>query len=119
METEYRDQMCHYIKQILQSPGPILWSWGAEKYRHTEYQEMPALKFKVNGFLHKDDVVVAYNGGADCFEVYCLDKSEVVVRRKDDVYLDELIRVIDSMVEKDCSQAQYNAQIKEWGVKSI
>ena len=38
---------------------------------------------------------------------------------KDDVYVDELIRVIDSMVEKDCSQAQYNVQITEWEVKSI
>ena len=63
--------------------------------------------------------VVAYNGGADYFEVYCLDKSETEIKSKDDVYLDELIRVIDSMVEKDCSQAQYNVQITEWEVKSI
>ena len=63
--------------------------------------------------------VVAYNGGADCIEVYCLDKSETEIKSKDDVYLDELIRVIDSMVEKDCSQAQYNVQITEWEVKSI
>ena len=119
METEYRDQICNYIRQILNSSVPILWSWGAEKFRHTEYKDMPALRFKVNGFLHKEDVVVAYNGGADCFDVYCLDKSEEVVRSKDDVYLDELISVVDMMVEKDCSQAQYNAQIKEWGEKSI
>lgn len=114
MDKEFIDEMCNYIKQILRSGGPILWSWGVENFRHIEYKEMAALRFKVNGFLHKADVVVAFNEGADCFEVYCLNENDEVVKSKDDVYLQELVDVVDQFVEKDCSQKEYNAQLEEW-----
>lgn len=67
---------------------------------------MAALKFTVNGFLHKGDVVIAYNGGADLFELYLLKKSEVIKSMKG-IYVDELVRVIDSSVEKNTSDVEY------------
>lgn len=115
IEREHLLAMCDYIKQILCQQRAILWSWGAENFRNIEYRDMPAVQFTVNGFIHKGDVVIAYNGGCDYFEVFCLDANEAVVKSKDDVYLDELVGVVDGLVEKDCSQPQYNAQIKEWG----
>ena len=113
MNTEYRDKICHYIIRILNYAKPILWSWGPEEYYNIEYNNMPALKFKVNGFLHKDDVVIAYNEGLDCFEIYCLDKSGKVVKSRDNIYLDELVETIDCLVEKDCSLEEYYDQVRE------
>ncbi len=114
LEKEYIDEMCNYIKKIFSYSLRIVWSWGPDNYRHVVYKEMPALRFEVNGFVHKGDVIVAFNGGADAFEVYCLDKSEAVVNSRDDVYFDELVNVIDEMVEKDGTTEQYNAQLTEW-----
>ncbi len=114
MDKAYIDEMCNYIKEIFSYSQGVVWSWGAIVFNHTEYKEMPALRFEVNGFIHKGDVIVAFNGGADAFEVYCLDKNEAVVNSRDDVYFDELVEVIDSMVEKAGSDETYNEQIKDW-----
>ena len=116
IEREHLLAMCDYIKQILCHQRAILWSWGAENFRNVEYNEMPAVRFKVNGFLHKNDVVIAYNGGADYFEVFCLDANDEVVKSKDDVYLDELIGVVDMFVEKDCTEQEYSSKIERWQV---
>ncbi len=115
MDKAYIDQMCNYIKEIFSYSTPIIWSWGAVIFHHTEYKEMAALRFEVNGFIHKGDVVVAYNGGSDVFEVYCLGENDIVVSSNDDVYLDQLVEVIDSMVEKSGTKEEYNAQIIDWG----
>jgi hypothetical protein len=61
---------------------------------------MAALRFSVNGVIHKGDVVVAYNRGADAFEVYCLGGGDAIVSSHDDVYLDELVEAIDKLVER-------------------
>ncbi len=114
MGKEYIDEMCNYIKQIFSYRQSIVWSWGAIKFHHIEYKEMAAIRFEVNGFIHKGDVIVAYNGGADVFEVYCLDKSEAVVNSRGDVYFDELVEVIDEMVEKNSSEETYNKQLENW-----
>ena len=114
LEKEYINEICNYIQEIFSYSRPIVWSWGAVVFNNTEYKEMPALRFEVNGFIHKGDVIVAFNGGADAFEVYCLDKNDTVVTSKDDVYFDELVEVIDGMVEKAGSTETYNAQITEW-----
>ncbi|MFI3293847.1 MAG: hypothetical protein SNI70_10070 [Rikenellaceae bacterium] len=118
MEKEYIDEMCNYIKQIFSYKKSIIWSWGAVVFHHVVYKEMPALRFEVNGFLHKGDVIVAFNSGADAFEVYCLDKSEAVVNSKDDVYFDELVEVIDEMVEKEGSDETYQKRVRKW-IKSV
>ncbi len=114
LEKEYINEICNYIKEIFSYSRPIVWSWGAVVFHNTEYKEMPALRFEVNGFIHKGDVIVAFNGGADAFEVYCLDKSDTVVTSKDDVYFDELVGVIDGMVETVASDETYHKQIGDW-----
>ncbi|MFR9546887.1 MAG: hypothetical protein SNJ29_15130 [Rikenellaceae bacterium] len=114
IEKQYIYKTCNTIKEILSYNKPIVWSWGVEGFRYTEFQNMPALRFRVNGFLHKGDVVVAYNGGADTFEVYCLNRSNKISNSHDDVYFDVLVDVIDRMVEKDCSQENYSEQVSNW-----
>lgn len=114
MSTEETNDMHSYIKQILSHSQAIVWSWGAIEFHNVEYKGMQALRFPVNGFLHKGYVVVAYNGGSDAFEVYCLNEADEVVKSNDDVYLNELVSTIDSMVEKEGSNQEYDKKRREW-----
>ena len=46
-------------------------SWGVSEFVATVFQELPALRLKVNGRLHAGYVVIALNG-SDYYEVYLL-----------------------------------------------
>jgi uncharacterized protein YqeY len=43
--------------------------------------------------------------------------DDTVVSTQDDVYLDELVGVIDRMVEKNDSDEEYNEKRREWLAK--
>ena len=43
-------------------------------YIATEYKDMPALKFKVNGRLFTGIVLIALNG-SDYYEIYLIDEN--------------------------------------------
>ncbi len=100
--------MANYILSIIRSGGPVTWSWGPAVFRPVEYDGMAALRFTVNGFIHKGDVVAAYNRGADTFVVYCLDRNDEVASSKNDIHLGELVDAIDGLVETRCPDAEYN-----------
>jgi hypothetical protein len=85
--------MAEYILQILRSQLIVVFSWGFHKP-----QQLPndkGLSFIVDGFKYQGKVQVIYNEGADLFEVH-LDNGEIV----EDVYLDQLVGVVDGMVER-------------------
>ena len=85
--------MAEYIIQILRSPLMVVFSWGF--HRPTALPDNRGLAFKVDGFKYKGMVKVIYNVGADLFEIH-LDDGRI----EEDVYLDQLIDVIDGMVER-------------------
>jgi hypothetical protein len=114
MDQQFIDDTAGYIRSIIDSGIPVSWSWGPGDFRATAYNRMAALRFSVNGVLHKGDVVVAYNRGSDMFEVYCLDGSGKVVSSNDDVCFDELVEAIDRLVEKNCSDAEYHGKRGKW-----
>jgi hypothetical protein len=114
MDSKFINGTAWYILSVIRSGGPVIWSWGPEGFKATVYNGMAALRFSVNGFLHRGDVVAALNGGADMFEVYCLDGDDNVVSRRDDVCLDELVGVIDTLVEKDCPDEEYDIKRRGW-----
>lgn len=64
MEKEYIMQVAGTIREQLMILTPIntILSWGIDKFIATVYKDMPALKFKVNGRLHKGYVIIALNG---------------------------------------------------------
>ena len=67
------------------------------------------LRFSVQGFKYKGDVVVLYDEGADVFEIKLLNRTpEYVVSP---VYFDELIDRIDEMVEQ---VVDYEARVDAW-----
>ena len=61
---------------------------------------MEGLWFHVSGFKHKGWVAVLYDEGLDLFEVRLLDDSGTETNRVPEVYLDNLVNVIDDLVER-------------------
>jgi hypothetical protein len=95
-----------YIMDCLSVQKMIVFSWGF----HKPVALINGLQFCVNGFIHKGIVQVIYNEGIDLFEVNTL-KNGNVIKSKADVYFDELVEVIDSMVEKNESDENYMKRV--------
>lgn len=113
MDPKFIDDTAQVILAIIRSGGPITWSWGTRAFNAMVYRDMAALQFVVSGFIHSGKVIVAYNGGTDTFEVYCL-VNDVVVKSRNDIYFDQLVDVIDGMVEKNCSESDYHDKVNKW-----
>lgn len=108
MTKEYVMQVAKTIKEQLVSltPMPILMSWGIKEFVATLYDDMPALRFKVNGRLHAGNVIIALNG-SDYYEVYLQnDKGTECVN--EEVYFDELGDVIDRAIESGTDKEEYD-----------
>ena len=86
--------MAEYILSILRSQLMVMWSWGFNS--PTRLSDNQGLAFKVQGFKYKGWVEVVYDEGLDTFSVILKKTGEVV----EDVYFDELVNVIDSLVER-------------------
>lgn len=88
--------MANYILRILKSRIFIILSWGF----NTPVRIENGIKFKVEGYIHSGWVEVLYNEGNDLFDVSTLNPDGTVKRKETDVYLDNLVNVIDGMVER-------------------
>lgn len=100
--------MAEYIMMILKSRLNILFSWGARRF--TAIQD--GLMFHVQGYLLNGWVKVIYNEGTDAFDVYFLNNKKELIKKVEEVYLDNLVDVIDYNVEKDGS-FDYDQRVKE------
>lgn len=108
MNKEYVMHVAKTIKEQLVSltAMPILMSWGITEFVATIYDDMPALRLKVNGRLHAGYVIIALNG-SDYYEVYLQnDKGTECVN--EEVYFDELGDVIDRAIESGTDKEEYN-----------
>lgn len=108
MNKEYVMQVAKTIKEQLVSltPMPILMSWGIKEFVATLYDDMPALRFKVNGRLHAGNVIIALNG-SDYYEVYLQDDKGTECLNEE-VYFDELGDVIDRAIESGTDKEEYD-----------
>ena len=95
--------MAEYILQILKSQLMVLCSWGPHNFKRLP--EDQGLSFLVEGFKYTGKVKVIYNEGSDLFEVHLSDGTKV-----EDVYLDNLVEVIDNLVEKT---SNYEQKVKQ------
>ena len=77
MDKEYVMHIAQTIKEQLLSftPIPRLYVVGSQEFVATVFQELPALRLKVNGRLHAGYVVIALNG-SDYYEVYLLKEDD-------------------------------------------
>lgn len=104
MET----RMAEYIMILLKSRWQIMWSWGCSKFTALE----EGLMFHVQGYLLNGWVKVIYNYGSDAFDVFFLNNKKELVKKVEEVYLDNLVDVIDFNVEKDGS-FDYDKRVRE------
>ena len=84
--------MAEYILQIFRLHVGLVLSWCF--HCPTRLPDDKGLKFLVNGFKHKGWVSVEYNEGTDLFDV------TIGNERITDVYIENLVDVIDSAVER-------------------
>ena len=90
--------MAEYIMTILRSQLVVVFSWGF--HRPSALPNNKGLRFQVQGFKYQGGVEVVYNEGRDLFEVSLNDGTYI-----EDVYLDNLVAVIDGLVER-CDRYQ-------------
>lgn len=93
--TQEDIDMSGYILSILKSQPTILMSWGF----HYPVGIRLGLRFKVSGFKHIGIVEIRYNEGADLFDISLIGEDNLVKEKLEEIYFDELIRVVDEHVE--------------------
>lgn len=85
-----------YILTILRSKAEIVMSWGF----HNGIALRNGLAFCVQGFLFTGVVKVLYEEGSDTFIVRLEKRDGSIYKERQEVYFDELVNVIDTMVER-------------------
>ena len=88
-------EMAKYILRILRTQPIVVFSWGF----HNAHAVPNGLRFSVDGYLHQGKVEVVYYEGADLNVLNTLNADGSIKQQVEDVYLDCLVSVIDSMVE--------------------
>jgi hypothetical protein len=121
MESERIIEIAETIRHQLLSltPMDVVLSWGIEGILYaTVIDDMAALKFSVNGRLHKGSVIIALNEGVDYYEVFLQDDSGI---RKvaEDVCFEQLGEVVDRHIESGDDKAEYNAFCEAEGRKLL
>ena len=100
-------RMAEYIMVILKSRWQIMWSWGPSRF--TALNE--GLMWHVQGYLLNNGwVKVLYNYGTDAFDVFFLNNKKQLIKKVEEVYLDNLVDVIDYYVEKT---SDYEKRVRE------
>ena len=106
------------ILDKIQYPEVIFLSWGCYDFVAIEYNNMPALKFKTSGFLHKGNVIVAYDEAKKLYNVYILKHNRDVKQMVEDISEDQLQKIIDCLVEtKNDKSSDYRAKYRKWIIK--
>lgn len=96
--NHYNQELARYIWSILKTQIVIFMSWGVDPKSMKTIDG--GLEFHCQGFKHKGKVQIVLDEGKDLFEVHLISENEEKVKTIEDVYLDNLISVIDENVEK-------------------
>ena len=100
--------MAQYIMMILKSRLTVMFSWGARRF--TAIQN--GLVFHVQGYLLNGWVKIIYNEGTDAFDLSFINNRKEIVKTVNEVYIDNLVDVIDYHVENDDS-LKYEQRVKQ------
>ena len=72
-----------------------VWSWGANNFQNYLHK---VLKFKVQGCHHKGHVYIVLASN-DTFDVYLTSIQGTIKKKYDNIYIDQLIDVLDKDIE--------------------
>ena len=91
-------ELANHILSILKTAPVIVGSWGINPKTIKVIEN--GMEFHVRGFKHTGKVHVLLNYGKDLFEVCLISKTGEILKMREDVYIEDLIFVIDELVEK-------------------
>ena len=83
------------ILYLLKHSGSIGMSWGISRIK----DHKDSLSVWVNGFQHKGRVNISLSW-SDLFQLEFYDESEQLVKFVNDVYIDQLISILDTEIER-------------------
>ena len=111
MANKLTTDMSRYIWHILSLDPYIPMSWGID-LEGLESDDT-SLEFHVQGFVHTGNVRITYIEGADVFQVTLYGEDGELKETINDVYLDNLVSVIDEKVEKQSQTTtdEYTAKV--------
>ena len=111
MANKLTTDMSRYIWHILSLDPYIPMSWGIDL--ESLESDNTSLEFHVQGFVHTGNVRITYIEGADLFQVTLYGEDGELKETINDVYLDNLVSVIDEKVEKqaDATTEDYTAKV--------
>ena len=91
------------------TPMTVLMSWGISRLTAIVIDDMPALSLRVNGRIHKGEVIIALNEGVDYYEIYLRDDSEKrdTCKIAKDVDFTQLSSIIDEAIESGSDKEEY------------
>ena len=98
MDEEYSREIAGYILSIFRTNPFVVMSWGINPASITIVEV--GVKFHVQGFIHTGYVQVVLNEGEDLFEVTLISEEGETLKTIEHIFVDNLICVIDSAVEK-------------------
>ncbi len=98
MDEEYSREIAGYILSIFRTNPYVVMSWGINPVSITIVDV--GVKFHVQGFIHTGYVQVVLNEGEDLFEVTLISEEGETLKTIEHIFVDNLICVIDSAVEK-------------------
>ena len=98
MEEEYSKEIAGYILSIFRTNPFVVMSWGINPASIAIVDV--GVKFHVQGFIHTGYVQVVLNEGEDLFEVSLIDKSGKTLKTIEHIFVDNLISILDSEIEK-------------------
>lgn len=93
----YNLEMAKYIWSILKTESMIVASWGLnpETIKVIDH----GIEFHVQGFKHTGKVQIVLNEGKDLFEIYLIPDSGEKQKTTEDIFVEDLVSVIDRNVE--------------------
>ena len=98
MDEEYSREIAGYILSIFRTNPFVVMSWGINPASITIVDV--GVKMHVQGFLHTGYVQIQLNEGEDLFEVTLISEEGENLKTIEHIFVDNLICVIDSVVEK-------------------
>ena len=110
--------MSRYIWHILTLDPYIPMSWGIDL--DSIESDETSLEFHVQGFVHTGNVRITFIEGADVFQVTLYGEDGELKETINDVYLDNLVSVIDEKVEKQSQTTtdDYTAKVMNFLINS-
>ena len=118
MDKEYVMRVAATIREqlVTMTDTPVLMSWGIEEFMATVFNDLPGLKFHVNGRLFQGEVLICLNG-SDYYEVYLQNGTDIECL-SDEVCFDELGEVMTAILKAELTKRNMHVSVNRQPCRS-